>query len=289
VDPKERGTQFIDDFVKNYPEEIRAELKEKLLAQEAGLVYAGEHALRQDEFSRGMNDNKVKRENNEAWHRDLATWKARVDTELAEGKAAKERLAAMGASGGGMVDAGQGGQGGEGGEGDGGGAGNGSPGGAPDLTGFVKKEDVQSLIKEAVTNVQSQSFNTSAYMSQLQVAHLKEFDDVLDTSALIAHCRETNQPVDRGGYESFVKAKRDETQKTKHEAELKAARDEGREAMRAELSSAPPYPVTPGSGGADSSTLAGLKMDKDAKTGAVAAAVKTYHEEIQKRVVPGSG
>lgn len=279
MDPKERGTKFIDDFVAYYPEEIREELKARLLAQESGVIYAGESASRQEDYSKNMNEVGDQKKANQKWHDDLASWKSGIDKELEEGRAAQERLKVLDASGGGTINpdgtrgAGTGGDGGDGGDG-----GNGNNG-QPDLTGYVKKEDVDRMISEATANAGANAFTQAAYMATLTANHMREFDEVLDTSALITHCRENNVRVDQGGYESFVKPRRDETAKKKHEEELKAAEERGRAAGRAEHMDAPPYPISSGQGGEPAGTLSGLKLDKDAKQGAVARAVQTYNEE----------
>lgn len=283
MNPKERGTQYLEDFLKTLPEDIREDVKAKVLAQEAAVAHLGEHVLRQDDYSKSMNDLSDQTKANQKWHDDLKSWKSGVDRELEEGKSAIERLKSMDAGGGGRVihsdgtPGGTGGDGGSGGEG-GEGKGNGTPSG-------ISKEDVQRLISEAVQGVSSSSFAGAAYMSRLTAQHMKEFDgDVLDTDALIAHCREKNLRVDQGGYDSFVKTRRDETSKKKHEEELKEAEDRGRAAARAELTSGPPYPISSGQGGEDAGTLSGLKLDKDAKQGAIGRAVQTYHDEQRKRL-----
>ncbi len=261
MDAKERGQKLIEELIASYPAEVQPLLREKLLTHEAGLVLAGTHSLRQDEFSRKMDEATSHYKKAEKWHADLDAWKTGVDAELAEAKAAKDELARLKAAGGG----------------------NGDDSPPPiDTSKFLSKEDAERLKSE----MYAYTTNYGAYVPQLVVAHLKEFDEVLDTSALLAFCREKQIPVDRGGYETFVLEKRQERMKKQNEEALKAAEQRGYQKALSEGASAPPYPVS--TGGDDNQTLAGLDPANKGKFG-VASAIATYEKEIRKRLVGNGG
>lgn len=276
-DPKEYGKKFLDELIGLFPEADREAVKGVLARMpEAGMQNVGEHVLRQDDYSESMNGVTTLRNSTEQWRKDLAAWQGTVKAELDEGKAAKERLAAMGERRGTITT-----------------KDDDDPDPNPvvtpkapvvDLSGYVKLTDVQKMVKDATVEAQTYATSYGAYIAKLTASHSKEFDgEVLDTDALVAFCRDNGLMMDRGGYERFVHEKRDVKNAKTREDELKAAEDRGRRLALSESSSALPYnPPTVESGG--NQTLSGLGEKAPDKSSAVARAVETYHNETRKRL-----
>jgi hypothetical protein len=282
-DAKEYGKKFFDDLVALYPADKQQTVRDIVTAMpETVLQHVGDHILRQDDYSEAMNAVTQLRAGTEKWRQDLQTWKTSIDAQLTEGAAAVERLKGLDASGGHIIK-----------PDDDDVDGKATP--PVDLSGYVKKADVDKLVQDAVANAQGYATNYGAYMTGLVGRHLKEFDEALDTGALLAFCRENNLQIDRGGYDAFVRERRETVAKTKRDEEIKAAEERGYRKALSDGSSELPFPTTPGGG--EHVTLSGLgNINKDGtvkdpkfdKSTAVSRAVATYNEEIRKRSAGGA-
>lgn len=279
-EPKETAKRIFGELIAKFPQEVQDSLKvafEK--APEEALQFLGEHVLRQDDYSREMDDLRKLRQATETWRGDLSKWQTDHETELTEGQKAIARLKELEAK-----------------PGDGGGTGDPGPNPKPptvDLSGYVRREDVDKLLIEQAGRLTGYSTNFGAYMARLVAQHQKEFGgEILDTDSLVNYCRENNLRIDQGGYDSFVHSKRDEAAKKRHEEDLKAAEERGFRRALSEGSSDLPFPTSGGTvGGGEHMTLAGLGADKGKfdKSTAVSRAVATYQQELQKKAGAGSG
>jgi hypothetical protein len=282
MDPKaERASALITQLTPLFDEADRSIVVDKLTKNEKVLLALGEHVLRQDDYSRFMDDATKKRNGTEEWHRKLTAWKAQIDTNLtAKGLKFDEAT-------GEVVEINPTRK-----------APNGDPNPNPeppavDLSGFVRKEDVNRQISEAVQAANTHAYSVSAYLTQLAGDHYKEFDEVLNQAELAVYCRDHNLAVDKGGYAEYVRSKRDARAAKVAEDALKAAEEKGYKRALQEQGSALPYPV---STGGESGALLGLdptyrkdtlgitdKNNKPDGSAVTARAVRTYHEEMRKR------
>ncbi len=266
-DPIENGKNFLRNVL-GYSDEQIAQLPEDKIK------VAGEHVLRQEDYSAGMNDVQTKAKLTGQWRAELETWKQKNDRELAEGRAAIERLKLLDARGGGNLPSGD--------------PADEGKAKLPDLSGFVRKEDVDRLIADVSVKATSYATHVATVMSGLTAKHFQEFGAPLDTQQLLDYCREHNVQIDRGGYESFVSGLREEKAKKVHDDELKAAEERGRQRGLSESSSALPFPTSGGSLGLDGNhTLEGLGNKAYDKATAVERATATFREEQRARAGNG--
>lgn len=251
---KEAGSRMLQNLLPLFSEEERGVIAEKLGKNDAALEELGKAALRQDDYSRKMNETQALRTQTEEWRKNLAGWdadkKAEYDRKLADIAA---REAALGAPAG-------------------------SPGSpaapAIDTSKFVSVETLNQKVAEVQAAAISYATNYGAYIPQLVVRHLQDYNEVLDTGKLIEHCRATGQSMDKGGYDSFVQDKRAAKAQAASEQALKEAEDRGFRRAQQESVNLPYV----SSGAEPGGTLAGLGKEKG---NAVAAAVATYNSLTQ--------
>jgi hypothetical protein len=250
---KEAGSRMLQNLLPLFSDEERAVIAEKLGGNEKALEELGKATLRQDEFSRKMNETQQLRSQTEEWRNRLSTWdaekKAEYDRKEAELAAARAALQGSGSPAPGQPAAAQ-------------------P--AIDTSRFVSADVLERKVAEAI----SYATNYGAFITPLVVQHLKDFDEVLDTGKLIEHCRVTGKPIDQGGYESFVKDKRDARARSANEQALKEAEERGFRRAQQESVNLPYV----SSGAEPGGTLSGLGKEKG---NAVAAAVATYNTLTQ--------
>lgn len=268
------GKSFMAGVLAKVPESKRAAVQALLEdpdAQEA-LDLVGSGTMLQADYSRMANEVKVGEEKNKTWKTQLDDWwnaknaelnKLTVDNALLRegrtpaGEGEPEPAAAAAAAAAALR----------------------TP--AVDLTGYVKKEDVERTINERVTAASQQVVPLVTVLNKLSMQHYKDFGEILDTDALVAHARATQTPLDKGAYESFAKDKLDEKAKKKHDEEIAAARKAGAEEARAAIQTTP-YPI--GSPN-EPTTLSGMtRKDKqpDPQYG-VAAAVADFNAAVAAR------
>lgn len=248
---KEAGSRMLQNLLPLFSEEDRAVVQEKLTKNEAALEELGKSTLRQDEFSRKMDTVAAETARNQTWRKELADWQAGQKAEL---EAERQRLAASGGS---------------------------APAGHPsapaiDTSKFVSVETLNQKVAEVQAAAISYATNYGAYIPQLVVRHLQDYNEVLDTGKLIEHCRVTGQPMDKGGYDSFVKDKRDERSRVATEQALKEAEERGFRRAQQESVDIPYVSAGAEPGG----TLSGLGKEKG---NAVSAAVLTYNQLTQRK------
>lgn len=271
ADPKKvaRGKSLIERVLAKVPAEKKANVT-ALLEIEDVLEEVGADGLRQDEFSRAMNEAQTKETKAGEWKANLDGWWKDKQTEITnlqvENALLKERLekGGGGGAGAGGDDGGNGGAGGEG----------GTRSTMPDLTSYVKKDEVEKTVATRVAQAAADVVPLVSTLNRLTLQHFKDFNEVLDIDGLIEHSRKTQTPIDRGAYESFVKDKLDAKKEADEKTKIEAAEKRGEERARAALGSAQPYPVA----NAEPSTLDGL--DKTKQHGGVDAAVNLFNKLV---------
>jgi hypothetical protein len=149
----------------------------------------------------------------------------------------------------------------------------------PDLTGYVKKEDVEAAITTRVQQAEANVVPLVSVLNKFSFQHYKDFGEVLDVDGLIAHSRKIQIPIDRGAYESFVKEKIDAKTAKEKEAEIAAAEKRGEERARA-AGATTPYPT---GSPTEPTTLSGLNPKKDGPQFGVAAAVADFNRAVANR------
>lgn len=230
--PKDARTRGIEALAELYPDPtVRAARTEEL--GDAGLLALGNQVLRQDDYSRQMNDvNRVKTEAEQLYTANQAWWEQR-QADLEE----LDRLRAQVKPGGN-------------------GTGTGNPDPKPDpakpaATTSITKEEVDKIIAD--TERGAVAFFSD--LNQLSLQHFQQFGEILDTNAILTD-RRVQQIGIRGVYQDKfapqLKAKADATEA----ARVEAIRQEERAKIRAEFSAQQhPYPIR----GNDPSTLDGIQ------------------------------
>lgn len=240
---KDAAKEFLAGIFAKIPEDKRQSIQEVLEVDDV-LDIVGDGVLRQSEFSRRMDElsNKLK-EADGKYSANVEWYEANKDA-LETALAAQEKLAALEAGGG-----------------------NGNGGGtSPDLSGYVKQDDIAKLIAARET----QALGLMSVMNNITAKHSHEFKEPLDTLPVIKLAQE--QGLDYvTAYDRMVAPRREERVKKEQEDALKAAKEEGRQAAIREFNSVP-YPV----GNEEPSTLAGLSAKPEQKFG-LAAAIDDLH------------
>lgn len=259
-DPKEYGSRMLGNLLPLFPEDKREVVKAAFEAAEAAQVELGKSGLRQEDYSRAQDEARAAKEKADKHYTDLTAWHQAAKTEIDEAKKLRARIAELEAGGGASVI--------------------GADGTSPkvDLTGYMRKDEVEALIATTRQELATFATNGAATFSQLALSHYKEFGEVLPQAELLEFCRTTGLPVDRGGYDSYVGARRNEKTKLDLAEQLKAAERAGYERARTET-----YTASPTFGGNDAGeggTLSGLGAKKSSAD-AVNAAVATYNQGMR--------
>jgi hypothetical protein len=250
--PKEAGSDFLSGVLARISDDKKDAVK-LLLADEAVLEEIGGGVLRQDDYSRHMNELTSWRGELDEWYKTnqeaLAAF-PQLQGRIAELEAARQAAAA-------------------------------EPTDPPiqtpavDLSGYMKSEDVAKLLSER----EAQAVALMSRLTTLASHHSHEFKEPLDTDKIVVHARKTGLPVE-AAYADMVKERREKTTAEQRAAELAAAERRGAEKARREMSSPTPYPV----GNAEPTTLSGLNADAGAKAAfGLDAAVRAYHDGQAQR------
>lgn len=268
-DRKAEGKKFMEKVLAKIKDEAKRKEMEALLFDDEIVEFVGTGTLAQEEFSRAMAGVQGLEERNKNWKINLDTWHADKLKDLEEGAAAKARLAALGSGGGGNPNPDPDNP-------------NPNPNTQPaarvDLTGYLKKEEVEKFINDRIGAASAEVVPLVTTTARLVDHHRATFGEALDIDGLVAHCRKTGLAMDRGGYEDFIKdkLKAKEEQRIK---ELETAAEKRGEERALQRLNATPYPV---GDGAEITTLSGLTQDKSKPTEfGVDAAIKMYNERTR--------
>jgi len=264
--PKDAGKEFLAELVALIPEDKRAGVA-ALLEDETVLTRAGEHTLRQEDYSRLAQNVQQTRTQQEQWWAENQAKVAEYEALVSTGKLDKlEKL-----------DAGDDEEEEE------------TPKGRrakpqPDPNLITRKEAEDRLNKDKTENVQF-----STYLTDLSNRHYHTYKEPLDTTACVRFCRENNIYMDQGGYELFTKDLRDKAAATAaaaHEAQIR--QDERRKTVEEISAKGPGYPIAGRSTGPDLAPLDEVlaRRDKD-KPGEVNYSAAEAAREYNKAVFSG--
>ena len=263
-DKKAQAAEFVKSVLAEISEDQRETVKEALENDKVlGLI--GDGVLRQSEFSRGMDELTTRNTEVEAQlaksdtiFKDNVQWRADNEQGVAVLKAENERLKKALAVGDGVGDP--------------------DPEGDPsppgfDSSRFVSKEDFDKAVNDRIAGVERDGVKLMSVMTRLTTQHLKEFDEVLDTDALIAHANEKKLHIDTA-YDDFIKDRVEEKRQKEFDEKIEAAKKEARvEAFKE--ANAVPYLVD----SSEPSTLDGLKKSGKEEYGSKAALDEYYRNQ----------
>lgn len=229
VDAKTRATQVLETL---YPDPAVRQARSEELG-EAGLLALGNNVLRQDEFSRSMNELgsqrtalTTKEAEATALYESNKAWYEQKQAELQE----LEQLRAQVAGNGG---------------------GNPNPNPKPAEPKYLTAEDLAATERGAVAFI--------AEANALTLQHFQQFGEILDIQTLLADKR-VQQVGLRGIYAEKHKAQLDaRAEKLKQEAEDKIRLDERTKVLASQASQHHPYPVS----GNEPSTLDAFERPTD--------------------------
>jgi hypothetical protein len=215
LDAKTRAQQVLETL---YPDPtVRAARAEEL--GEAGLVTLGNNVLRQDEFSRSMNELGSKKAEADGLYQSNKDWFDQKQKDLEELDALRKQVAAGTGNGHGTT-------------------GTGTTGTTTPPVGITKEELDRTL---ALTEQGAVAFFTD--LNSLSLQHFQQFGEVLDTTKLITDKR-VQQIGLRGVYADQHKEQLDaRAQKSRQDAEDKIRLDERQKVLAAQASSQHPYPI----------------------------------------------
>lgn len=240
-DRKTAGQEFLTSLLSKVAEDKRALVQEALAAEEI-LNDLGDGVLRHQEFSRLADGLRESETQVAGYKKQLDDWYAQKQRDLEElDRLRKHRTRPNGRGRGDDDDS--------------------LPdleddddmkSGKVDLTGYVKAEDVDKMI----ASLQQDGLALMSTMTTLATKHLQQFNEVLDTEALLKHAAEKRLRLDLA-YEDYIKPRVEERQKKDIEDRITKAREEAVTEERRRVS-ATPYPVS----STEPTTLDGLKLEK---------------------------
>lgn len=253
-DKLEYGKKYLEKLLSHVPEEQRATVLEAL-SSEAVQEAAGEDVLRQEDYSREMNTTVAEKQAAAQERIQAARLQQQLNDWYQENKAALDEYVEMKKRG---VDD------------------NENPAPKIDMSKYVDKDLMERTIAAQLNQFGQGALQVAALLPRLALRHYKDFNEELDTDALIQHSRNSRIPLDKGAYEDFIKDKLETKREADINKRIKDAREEGRSAALRESNI--PYPV----GGEEPSTMSPLfESAKDNGKYGVNAALE-YLQELRK-------
>lgn len=263
-DKKASGKSFMERILEKIPEDKRTVIAEAMLTSDEVLELVGDGVLKQEEFSRLANETTEAKKSYENLYNQNLSWREQNIVDLTKGKAAADELERIKKQK----------------------RGNGEPDDdeetrratPPDLTGFVKAEDLDSLIQKKLLQTEESGLEVIKTLTRLSSRHMKEFDEALDPDEVITVAREKRLALPQA-YDLFVSDRREKRSKEKYDKEIKEAEARGEERART-AAQATPWPLA---GEPGLTTLSGLNKDKKKEFG-VDSAVRHMMEGRRKAV-----
>lgn len=213
------GKDVVTEMLTALPEELRGSVSEALSKPEAqkAVEVLGQHAKRQSEFSRAMDEARDLEAKTKAWHAELAEWYQQSKDLVEEGKRARD-LAARG------------------------GRGTPDPARVPEdemPKDVLTREEFNKLLTERERGY----VDVMAITSSLATRHLKEFGEPLDVHALLAHPKIQELGLE-GAYRDKFATQYAEKQQTAEKERIDKIVNERLAEERRKHTSRPPYPIS---------------------------------------------
>lgn len=232
---RERGQEVweANDYLKGLLAQIPDDKRESVLE------HLGEHALRQDEFSRlsdeaaqkakAAEEEKQKAEAlrlaNEEWRNKSNAWLAEKQKEIADKEAALTTTQGV------------------------------------DLSKVLTKEEATRLLAQTRQEADAQSLAFIEAVDTIRARHFKEFGEYLTTGELVAHARKVGKPVD-AAYDDMTRDRYADKAKKAAEQREKEIYAQAEKDIRSKLGQGMPYPVGNQSDEVGNQTLAGVSASK---------------------------
>lgn len=249
---KETAQEYLDSLLAHVPADKRDDVK-AALAQDPVLDDLGAHLLRQDEFSRAMDEaREAQRQAEYDKQRYVSTYEKNLDWYKDKQKALEQfdKLQQKGIDINKLITEGTH-------------DGSGGSQALADLTNYVKKDEVAALAQQKAQEIlagrEQQYLNFTLTLNDLTMRHLHDYKEPLNTQLLVATAQKTNRPLTEV-YKDMTVDLAEQRQKAIEKQQKEALDAEINRRVAEQMSQRAPYPL-----GTDTepSTLAGLASKDD--------------------------